>query len=99
MYFGTCTLVQIEKRSADFNNRKNEIAKKIGNLKIPLGEDYEKKQHLYWLFLLPSSRCLRPFPPRLRSSAPIATLPAVWLAPPVTVLTERVLNILIRKLV
>jgi len=28
MYFGTCTLVQIEKRSADFNNRKNEIAKK-----------------------------------------------------------------------
>lgn len=28
MYFGTCTLVQIEKWSADFNNRKNEIAKK-----------------------------------------------------------------------
>lgn len=46
MYFGTCTLVQIEKRSADFNNRKNEIAKKIGNLKIPLGEDYEKTASL-----------------------------------------------------
>lgn len=30
MYFGTCTLVQIEKRSADFNNRKNEIAKISG---------------------------------------------------------------------
>ena len=27
MYFGTCTLVQIEKRRATFNNRKNEIAK------------------------------------------------------------------------
>lgn len=56
-----------------------------------------KKQHLYWLFLLPSSRCPRPFLPRLRSSAPIATLLAAWPALPVTVRTEKVLNILIRK--
>lgn len=42
MYFGTCTLVQIEKRSADFNNRKNEIAKKIGNEKF-LSEKIMKK--------------------------------------------------------
>ena len=29
MYFGTCTLVQIEKRKEGFNNRKNEIAKNL----------------------------------------------------------------------
>lgn len=99
MYFGTCTLVQIEKRSADFNNRKNEIAKKIGNLKIPLGEDYEKNS----IFTGCSCCLLHDVFGLFRRDSevrrPIATLPAVWLAPPVTVLTERVLNILIRKLV
>lgn len=42
MYFGTCTLVQIEKRSADFNNRKNEIAKK-SEIKKFLSEKIMKK--------------------------------------------------------
>ena len=42
MYFGTCTLVQIEKWSADFNNRKNEIAKK-SEIKKFLSEKIMKK--------------------------------------------------------
>lgn len=45
MYFGTCTLVQIEKRRATFNNRKTK-SQNIGNLKIPIGEDYEKTASL-----------------------------------------------------